>query len=1089
MAEAAWLHILPTKDQSKKGYSSSTHKRVAAPPAHRNLWQIAEWLQHNYHQDTLKMEKQTTRLNPSLPQRFCLILIFTLFLCVPGKALENGLARTPPMGWNSWNHFWCDINEQMIREMAEAMVSSGMKEAGYRYINIDDCWHGTRDENGYIQPDPRRFPGGMKALADYVHSKGLKLGIYSDAGGETCAGRPGSRGFEQKDAVQYASWGIDYLKYDWCNTDGQASRDSYALMGDCLKAAGRPVVFSLCEWGSTQPWSWAADIGNLWRTTGDIEDKWDSFTSILDANAGLAPHAGPGHWNDPDMLEVGNGGMNSEEYKAHFSLWCILAAPLITGNDLRTMSDATREILTNREVIAVDQDPAGIQGTRVRDEGDLEVWSKPLGRDGIRKAAVLLNRGPQPARITANWGDLGLAPGKATVRDLWAHTDRGEFENSFTAEVPSHGVVMLMIQGTPAPALSVGQFYLSDLNWSGASSGYGLVEIDMSNGELAAGDGHPIQLSGVIFPKGLGCHAPSEIRYQLKGAAVQFSAEIGIDDEVGKNGSVVFQLFGDNTLLYDSGLMTGTMASKHIAVEISGKEELRLVVNDGGDGISYDHCDWADARLNVVQIPNSSLFIPVVLSNQGAAGSNYSSELTLANRSQATLEFEAVYTGSLESSSGKILLTLDPGHQKVIADAILFLKDHGIPLPESGNRGGTLRLQMTGGRPSSGLAAVVRTTSAVPRGRAGLAYSAVPDYLLQTGAAYICGLRQNSADRSNVAFQHAGGAESGNINLRATLFSSELSAPFLFPELILSPGEFRQWNSILQSQGLSVASGFLKVERIEGTAPYYAYGVVNDQLTSDGSFLSPQPERPDAVPLLILPVLIETPRYSSELILTNWSSYAKTLHMTWISGALSAPAHRTKFTVALKTGEQQIIPDFVQYLRLHGVEGIGPSGDTYAGAVLVEAAEMDCSGIFLGSRISTTDGVGTYGTYSPAIPLGGAHYQEAWIFGLQQNDQNRTNLAIVNTGAVNRSAEDFTIDLFDAEGGQLVSTMEGIQLDAGEWRQWNNLLSTHAPGTNYGYARVRCLNGVNPFLAYAVVNDGAVPGERSSDGAFIDSIP
>src|SRR4051812_13727326 len=241
------------------------------------------------------------------------------------------LAATPPMGWNSWNKFGCNVSEDMIREMADAMVKSGMKDAGYQYIVIDDCWQVSRDGNGNIVPDPKRFSSGIKALADYVHSKGLKFGIYSDAGTKTCAGRPGARGYEFQDARQYAAWGVDYLKFDWCSTTTQDGPSSYALMREALNASGRPIVFSICEWGTAKPWLWAKDIGNLWRTTGDIKDRWQGLEKwpdggccsygmldIVDMQDGLETYAGPGHWNDPDMLEVGNGGMTTSEYRAHF---------------------------------------------------------------------------------------------------------------------------------------------------------------------------------------------------------------------------------------------------------------------------------------------------------------------------------------------------------------------------------------------------------------------------------------------------------------------------------------------------------------------------------------------------------------------------------------------------------------------------------------------------------------------------------------------------------------------------------------------------------------------------------------------------
>jgi alpha-galactosidase len=370
----------------------------------------------------------------------------------------SAIAATPPMGWNSWNKFGCNVNEDLIRKIADAMVASGMKDAGYQYIVIDDCWQVERDNNGNIVADPKHFPSGMKALADYVHAKGLKFGLYSDAGTKTCAGRPGSRGYEFQDARQYAAWGVDYLKYDWCSTSTQDARSSYAIMRAALDASGRPIVFSICEWGTSKPWLWAKDVGNLWRTTGDIQDRWQGkqewkpgdccnygMLDILDQQVGLESYAGPGHWNDPDMLEVGNGGMTTAEYRAHFSLWAILAAPLIAGNDLRDMKPEIRDILTHKEVIAVDQDAAGIEGRRVHKSGNLEVWSKQL-QDGSR-AVVLLNRGTEDAEIRVAWEDMGYpAHLSARVRDLWQAKDLGEHKGTFAATVAPHSVVMVTVK-------------------------------------------------------------------------------------------------------------------------------------------------------------------------------------------------------------------------------------------------------------------------------------------------------------------------------------------------------------------------------------------------------------------------------------------------------------------------------------------------------------------------------------------------------------------------------------------------------------------------------------------------------------------
>ena len=369
------------------------------------------------------------------------------------RALDNGLARTPPMGWNSWNKFACNVSEDLIKQAADAMVSSGMKDAGYQYVVIDDCWQVDRDPEGNIIADAKHFPSGIKAVADYVHAKGLKFGMYSDAGTGTCQNRPGGRGYEFQDARQYAAWGVDYLKYDWCNHSTQDSAASYSIMRDALKKSGRPIVFSLCEWGSTKPWLWAGDVGNLWRSTGDIIDKWDGtvkwgglgMVQILDLQDGLQSYAGPGHWNDPDMLEVGNGGMSTTEYRAHFSMWCLLAAPLMAGNDIRKMSADIHDILTNKEVIAIDQDPLGREGRRVKRADGLEVWAKQLADGG--RAVALLNRTGAEASITVSWTDLGYPDHvPAKVRDLWAHKDLGEKSGSFSASVPSHGVVMLRIE-------------------------------------------------------------------------------------------------------------------------------------------------------------------------------------------------------------------------------------------------------------------------------------------------------------------------------------------------------------------------------------------------------------------------------------------------------------------------------------------------------------------------------------------------------------------------------------------------------------------------------------------------------------------
>jgi alpha-galactosidase len=375
-----------------------------------------------------------------------------------------GLAATPQMGWNSWNRFACNIDEKLIRETADAMVKLGLKDAGYVYVNIDDCWHGTRDENGNIRPDPQRFPSGMKALADYVHGRGLKLGIYSDVGATTCGGKPASRGHEYQDAQTYAAWGIDYLKYDWCDSKGLNSVGAYTTMHDALAATQRPILFSICEWGDTKPWEWAKGVGNSWRTTGDIYPCWDceyshgSWSSwgvmrILDKQAGLRVHAGPGHWNDMDMLEVGMG-MTDDEDRAHFSLWAMLASPLILGNDLRTMPDATRKLLTNPDVIAVSQDPLGVQAWRFMTDGQLEYWARPMANDAW--AVLVLNRGDQRSHARFDWSrhdisdDLSkraLDTKKAVYRWRNAWTGKtGDTARPLEIDLAPHSVTLLRLK-------------------------------------------------------------------------------------------------------------------------------------------------------------------------------------------------------------------------------------------------------------------------------------------------------------------------------------------------------------------------------------------------------------------------------------------------------------------------------------------------------------------------------------------------------------------------------------------------------------------------------------------------------------------
>ncbi len=390
------------------------------------------------------------------------IIVFFLAAQTTVYAQSNDLARTPPMGWNSWNAFALNINSKIVKAVADSMVSKGLAAAGYQYVVIDDGWQISRDGNGKIIADSTRFPEGIKYLADYIHSKGLKFGIYTCCGTKTCGGRPGSFGYEAIDAKTYAEWGVDYIKEDWCFTDGLDTRTQYKIMSDAIKATGRPMLLSLCEWGTTSPWEWGKGIGEMWRTTSDILDCFDcvanwggmGFAKIIDKNTDLAPYAGPGHWNDPDMLEVGNKSLTPTECRSHIALWCIMAAPLIAGNDISTMNDTIRDILTAPEIIAIDQDPLGVQGTRIRNDGGLQVWQKPLADGSI--AVALLNLSASTVSQSVTLEEIGFKKGVASpVRDLWNRKDLTAVTDSFQAKVEPHGVVMVKIKGEKAPPSSL----------------------------------------------------------------------------------------------------------------------------------------------------------------------------------------------------------------------------------------------------------------------------------------------------------------------------------------------------------------------------------------------------------------------------------------------------------------------------------------------------------------------------------------------------------------------------------------------------------------------------------------------------------
>lgn len=524
--------------------------------------------------------------------------VVALLLALGGSSwsLNNGMALTPPMGWNSWNTFAGNINETLIRGVIDAMVSNGMRDAGYIYVNLDDNWfpNPARDASGNLIADPTRFKSGMKSLSDYAHSKGMKLGIYNDRGSMTCMNVPKSGGYgnEDRDAKTYASWGIDYLKYDNCNTVGQMQSD-YTKMGTALANSGRSIVFSICAW-ETQPWM--PDIGNLWRSTTDIADAWGptgwSIMGNYDKQVGNYIYTRPGAWSDPDMLEVGRSTkLTDAEYRAHFGLWALAAAPLIAGNDVRSMSAATKTILTHSEVIAIDQDSMGVQGRKIYDNGDLEIFAKPLGKGFTTYAVGMLNRSASTQNITVNWKDLRLDPNSVSVRDVWNKTELGTKKDGYTASVGAHALALIKVVGKMDTTAT---YWAPDIHFVSLSNGYGIFKHNQSNG------GKTITMGGKTHAKGFGVNAPSRTAVPLHKKFSRFQVDVGIDAEIASGGSAVFQIFGTGgAKLYESPVCKGGGAPVSVDISVAGQDSIYLVTTDGGDGNTNDHADWASPKLTL----------------------------------------------------------------------------------------------------------------------------------------------------------------------------------------------------------------------------------------------------------------------------------------------------------------------------------------------------------------------------------------------------------------------------------------------------------------------------------------------------------
>jgi alpha-galactosidase len=496
------------------------------------------------------------------------------------------------MGWNGYNAFGCapELNEAKLKETVQALKASGMQSSGYRFVNLDACWQLPRSGEGKRAFKPDRLPSGVAWLSDYLHDLGFSFGVFSPI--QDCREEPGGMTYEAADAQTYEEWGVDYLKYTNCNPKDSASERSIFDLATALAGLNRPITLSI----AAPPFhEWMPDSAQLWRTSGSAAPTWSSLVESIDATVPLAAYARPGAFNDPDMLEIGNGTLTAGEKRVQFAVWSILSAPLLAGNDLTVMTEETRAILTNHHLIALNQDPLGLQAALIRREGEVDILAKPLAECGAR-AVVLWNRSEVSAEVSLTWQDMWLEPATASVHDLWTDSSLTVEPGGFTVTVPGHDAVALRVNGVERPRPS-GRVALSDLRWTYATNGFGPIELDRTNGEDRALDGQPIRLRNAEYPKGLGVHAPSLIRYRLGRACTRFIADIGIDDDQQGRGSVQFEVWADGERLFQSGLLTGTSPGRAVNLDVSGRRELRLFVRKAGDSYALDHAVWAGATL------------------------------------------------------------------------------------------------------------------------------------------------------------------------------------------------------------------------------------------------------------------------------------------------------------------------------------------------------------------------------------------------------------------------------------------------------------------------------------------------------------
>lgn len=737
--------------------------------------------------------------------------------------------------------------------------------------------------------------------------------------------------------------------------------------------------------------------------------------------------------------------------------------------------------------------------------------------------------GPVGTRVTITGSNLAGATA-VKFNNLVAGSFTADSSSQVTAYVPNGATTGLISVTTPAgTAVSASNFQVTSCTFALSSSsqsfpangGSGTIQVISGSGCVWNAVSNS---SWIILTAGSSGSGNGSVSYtigvnsgtQSRSGSISTAGQIFLISQTGQQISCTYSFSSPgesfsaaggngNVSLLASGTCTWTVSSNASWITLlsgtsgSGNSSVnyQVAANTSASGRSGTLTAAGQSYTVTQSAPatgsdTATVFLPIILSSSGVGGTYYTTEMALTNRGASNANLEFIYTSSIGSGSGTGRASLGAGKQILIADAISYLRSAGIPIPLVGNVGGTLQIKFSGlSTPSDG-AATVRIGTAVQGGKAGLAYNGISLSAALNEAAYLFGLRQNAADRSNLALQNAGTEGSGDISLRITLYSGARNNPtaHVLPIETLSPGGFRQISGVLYSNGLHLSGGYAKVERIAGSAPFFAYGVINDQFTSDGSFIAPLAESSLAGKnRLVLPVLVETISFTSELIAANWSPLAKTLRCRFVADGIQTGDSAATFNLELQAGEQLIIPEFVDWLRRQGVNGIGTKGLSYVGPLFVESTDLELGGVAILARTSSQGGGGRYGLFYGSLSNGTAPTTSAWIFGLQQTTQSRSNLALVNTGETDAGNNSFRIEIFDGLTGAKVATINSITLKAKGWMQISSILAQYAPSVSQGFVRITRTSGNNPFIPYAVINDGSSPGQGTGDGAYLPNAP